>query len=494
MKVVSWLKTLLISACVLVFALVFCLNSRFVAREGLWLYLLCAVVSVLALVFAVKKLTLSMKTMALLIGLMSFLLHLTFALITRPAPVSDFALLYRAAEQVAAGDTSFQNLPYFQHWAYQTGFVAYEAVIVKLFGPLAQTVLMALNCLYLAGTNVLICLITKKLTGDARPALFAGVLYLLYPAPYFLAPVLTNQHLSTCLMLIGVYAVLCVTTRTRLLPFCAGVLIGLGHIFYPLGIVVVGALCLYFGLCFLADVKKGTLRAAGLWLLRGGCVVVSYFVVFLLASNLVVLLGLNANGLRNTEPLWKFVTGLDTSTDGRYSSESAAAMFGEPNRARRQEIARELIRQSAPDSFGAWGTLFYRKIDTLWGGYESTAWTFGNDATQNKSPAWRDRWQPWVERLKKADKAYASMLWLLALLGTASVLRKKQWKNGGVCLIVLVFLLYFGAHLLIEIQVRYRYFAMPFVCILAALPLLTLWGVPDWLRTKFIPISERQGG
>ena len=64
-----------------------------------------------------------------------FALALCFILWLDSQPVQDFATLYNAAGQLARGSRDYLDLPYFFNWAYQSAFTAYEALVIRLFGP-----------------------------------------------------------------------------------------------------------------------------------------------------------------------------------------------------------------------------------------------------------------------------------------------------------------------------------------------------------------------
>ncbi|MDR0627050.1 MAG: glycosyltransferase family 39 protein [Bifidobacteriaceae bacterium] len=99
---------------------------------------------------------------------------------------SDFLSIYQAAQSINAGDLSFNETAYWYFFAYQTPFAIYEAFMLKLFGgSLAPLVLV--GALAMAGTNLLVYLIARRITGSAVAGLFAAAAYLVYPSPYLQA-------------------------------------------------------------------------------------------------------------------------------------------------------------------------------------------------------------------------------------------------------------------------------------------------------------------
>src|SRR5699024_5763231 len=116
-------------------------------------------------------------------------------------PVQDFKTMYDAACQLARGSREYLQTDYFYNWAYQTGFVAYEALVVRLFGE-GLLPLQVLNAVWMAGTGCLVYGIARRFLPETG-AMAASLLYALYPGPYFLAAVLTNQHIAVFFFYLG---------------------------------------------------------------------------------------------------------------------------------------------------------------------------------------------------------------------------------------------------------------------------------------------------
>ena len=76
-------------------------------------------------------------------------------------PVQDFKTMYDAACQLARGSREYLQTDYFYNWAYQTGFVAYEALVARLFGE-GLLPLQVLNAVRMAGTGCLVYGIARR--------------------------------------------------------------------------------------------------------------------------------------------------------------------------------------------------------------------------------------------------------------------------------------------------------------------------------------------
>jgi hypothetical protein len=467
---------------------------------SLYKYICVTVLLIVILIYIFRYIKISEKLFIFGFAAIAIVSKVAIALIINANPVSDFLLMFNAAKQVTAGDFTFQNSPYFFYWAYQTGFVLYEALIVKLFGD-STTALLIINGLVMAAINILMYFFIKQMTKDVRSAMFGAVLYFIYPAPYFLISVLTNQHLSLLLILFGLYMIIkseknrdFSQTGTRILrrrnesacvasgftrafkdtfvaensdyrsSIVGGILIAFGNIFRPIGIVPVVSIVSYYIVLSLevADRKECFKKFGHLM-----SFIISYALIGMIASSVVAATGINMHGLKNNDPYWKFMVGLNVDSYGGYSEELISAVSQAKTLEERYQIENILISESLskikmnPISF------FGEKSYRMWAMYESRSLSFGKEASKGRSERENAWWQNTVDRVVKLDKCYYLFLFLIALIVVVFTMVQKN-INPHFLLCALIFLLYYGIHLIIETQPRYRDFAMPFVCILAS--------------------------
>ncbi|MDR0627922.1 MAG: hypothetical protein LBG11_11835 [Bifidobacteriaceae bacterium] len=88
---------------------------------------------------------------------------------------SDFLDMYNAALAINAGDYSFADQAYWYFFAYQTPFAVYEAVVLRIFGG-SLTALFILAALAMAGINLLVYLLARRMTGSAGGVGAGGML------------------------------------------------------------------------------------------------------------------------------------------------------------------------------------------------------------------------------------------------------------------------------------------------------------------------------
>ena len=373
-------------------------------------------------------------------------------------PESDFALLYQAAEALARGENSLNTTPYFQRWPYQSAFVAVLAFCIRRFGA-GPAFFAWCNVTLSALTNVLAYRLARRFASE-RGAQVAAMAFLLYPGTFFLVPVLSNQHLSEFLLLAALVVYTGpVPSPTRRLwsAVVAGLLLALSNAVRPMAAVVVLAalaLAVLQTVNWQAD-RQGSL----LWNVLLPCLgfVGAYFLCFRGLDAWTRLSGLNRLGLGNEVPEWKFVLGLNEASGGRYSAADAATVFG--SGAADHQAARALIKERLSIPLPRLMNLMAHKIYLMWGGFEDTSWALTDRAIQLLNDRgigeMVEQGAEWLCRL--ASGCYLAIT-LSVAWGALPRLRapKKSAANGAYTVVLLTALAYFAAHLLIEIQVRYR--------------------------------------
>jgi len=416
--------------------------------------------------FACTKLLHPFRGFPALLFLVRFALALFFILWLNTQPVQDFDTMYTAARQLAEGSRDYLNNIYFFNWAYQSAFVTYEALVIALLGD-SLLPLQLLNAVYMAGTNVLVYLIAKRFLPE-KAAMTAGVLYAIYPAPLFLAGVLTNQHLSVFLLYAGLYVLMSGRGLSWPRTVGAGVLIALGNAMRPIGIIPLLA-------CVIWLVLRAMTGRSWKTLLHGAAAAASYFLCGILLSALIVGSGINPNGLANNQPMWKFVVGLNQDTDGQWNRTDYEAFIlpsaTDPegaDEAMRQELERRL--SVGP---GKLAGLALRKSAAMWAGYEDLYWGFGHlDPEGEAVPG--VSWNSLQLLLAYSEKGIYLLAIALAFAGVLYRLTRRERCGAGL-VPVLLLCGYYTVHLIVEVQVRYRYFMMPCVFILAAMALTDWW-------------------
>jgi hypothetical protein len=430
------------------------LNTVTILQNGVYIHLALVLPVTILCFFLAKRVRFSSWAFALAIFLASFAVKGIMVYFTHTQPVSDFKGFYDFAVKLANGDKSWSKLYYFSVWAYQTGPVAYYAVLMKIFGT-GLLPLKLCNCFFMAGTNALIYLTGRKIAGE-EGARCSAILYLLYPAPFFLAPVLTNQHFAAFMFFTAIYLLMRTDLNIFLRGAMAGIAAAVGNVVRPIGIVVIAALIVWAIIEVIRTRKTATAGLAAVML-------VTYFVSLWGISSYFTSSGISPYGLANNFPLWKFTVGFNPETMGEFSYEDQNTLFYIADKEKRDEAAKRILKERLKGGPAKMIPFLVSKQDIMWACLDSMRWAFYEYDQEHKlvPPEGFEK----VERnILGIEKIYYTLALLILMLGMFGV--KKKDVNPTALFIILLLLAYFFVHLLIEVQVRYRYFAMIAVFIL----------------------------
>lgn len=392
---------------------------------------------------------LSPRIYLILLIIISFIIRYLWILNVNSPVVSDFSLLYKSALNAVKGDFSFSQTPYFSDWVYQIGFTMYEALIIKIFGE-GTLVLKLLNALYSTGTTILVYKITRKIFNEDCGRI-AGIIYALYIPSILMSSVLTNQHLATFLFYSAFYLLLKNDYLSKYGWMFIGILLSVGDIMRPLGSYILLAVVLFLLIShFLGTDKKQKTVA----IKKGMGILVTFFVVHTIISQLFIATGVTQYPLSNRDPLWKFVLGFNHKTNGQYSNEDYLYTRQFPTGKTRDNAETHLIKERIANKLQLL-SLFKNKLEIMWAGNDSSFyWSLGH---VNKSQM--------IEKGKKVQSLIYITLILFIIISLIKLIKDKS-INGPHLLFLLLIIGYVAVHLLIEIQTRYRYFIIPSFVIL----------------------------
>lgn len=380
----------------------------------------------------------------LILALFAFTLRLAWVLAVDVRQLSDFAHMYDAALMGARGDFSFSQDPYYSKWAYQMGFTLYQSLILSVFGE-GTLVLKLINCFFTTGT-VLLVYQTARLLFHEPAGRMAGFLYAIYPPAVIMNAVLTNQHLATFLFYAAFYLMLKNHTReNKWIAAAVGVLFALGQSIRPIAMVVLPCYILY-----------GILRAMLSRQWKGVICVLMTVLTYLAVINgihqALIASGASPYGLSNRDPLWKFVIGLNDASNGQYSKQDSRYLDHIPLGEERRQMELELIRERIRDK-GRLAVLIAKKYYNFMGTKDDAiCWGIPTDN------------YPLAKEVGTFEQVQYILVTLFGLIGSAALFRRHHDKA---IFFLLLILMYTGAHMLIEIQTRYREFMYPAIFMLA---------------------------
>ena len=373
---------------------------------------------------------------------------------TLQSPIlSDFQTQLQASEQFAAGDMSFQDTSYFQSWGYQTGLVIYQGLLLKIWDNVL--ILKLANCLWGAATVWLIYAIAREFFQE-RACRCAALCYTCFLFPLTFTAIPNNSIPSGFFLYLCLYF-LVKEDFLKEHPLgryaLASLSLALSNFFRPGTIVMLVAVAAYFLFEMVFQWEKRNLLH---W---GKCLAVFFFGYFLLTnlfSQAVILTGINSAGLKNNEPLWSVLVGLNYDSGGTYNPEwDAIYQRMEEQGCTYEQAQWSLILDRISIPPDKLSELACSKIHTFWWG-NPMGTTLGY---LEPSPLY-----------DTAVSIHHCSNWLSILLcaGGSVVLFKSRRRNAKAYLVPFLIFAVFCAYLVVEVQSRYAYVVQPAVFILSA--------------------------
>jgi hypothetical protein len=231
---------------------------------------------------------------------------------------------------------------------------------------------------------------------------------------------------------------------------CVAFFIGVGDVFRPQGILIIGAILMAeFVQCWIQGMK-----------LKRGLVAVSLLVMYLAftttVSTAVRLSGINDQGLKNTFPEYKVVVGLNPETRGMYSMEDSNLLLSIQNKDLRRKTALSLIQTRLADPRQVLILLAQKQKIMWWDEDASLYWGFGY---LSKNPfrimGHTVSYGEFRNHMVRIEKAFYLWVMILVWLTVSLQFRKKSIEHGVLFSLMMV-LLSLAIYAVIEIQPRYR--------------------------------------
>ena len=450
------LKSIIPDFLLRLFVLLFCCATAliFISRNDIVTFPVEIIVVLLLCIIFVSKHEIS--NFGWKIFAISFAIRVLVVLSIKTSPVSDFATMFEAAQQLVNGKFDLSSTTYFKYWAYQTGFVLYEVFILKIWNSIWALKIM--NCVFSAGITWLIYKIARQQCKNEKAAQVVSILYAIFAFSVVHVTVLSNCHSSAFFLILSIYFLINKKNEKPILNlFLSAIFLAIGNILRPDGIIVLVSIIIY--LLFLV-VENFTWKNVKKQLTHIILFVFLYTAIVNSVAGIIKISGINSNGLDNGNPLWKFVLGFNYETSGEYSHDDRLLIkecltdYGGDLEQVERSIVKERIQKPLPQI----ANLFMEKIKIMWWGTGGVNWSFSNlDFKCGKI-------QDILQRLT------CSEIWLMML---CVVLGIYKWsvsakKNKSVLLIPFIFFSAFVVYLFVEVQPRYAYLPQIAIFILSA--------------------------
>ena len=401
-------------------------------------------IAVIVLAFLVSR-KIKVKRFWRFLLVVSFLSRLAGIVVFNFPQTTDFKLMYECALKFVNHDFSWNSTAYFMMWPYQSGFVVYEGLLLKLINNIYF--LKVLNIIYESLLVVLIYYFSRRFVKD-ESARVAAILFMVYPYNIYLGTTLANHHIATILSYLGIVFLL--SRKKKPYYFiAAGILIGLSNVLRPEGIIIIFSYLLFM----IFNLKKDNFKKEVLGFL---ILLVSYGGINLICSNLIILSGVNNDGLKNTNPLWKFVLGFNGDSCGHYDSNDEVYIN---DKEKELEIIKERLNPSNVGRLVLCKTnrmWLSNKIDVKDSSYDK-AYYIGNIKIKFNDLA----------NVVSLTNHYIFLFVMVMMILGVFRNRKDIINNESLFFLIMVVVAYF-VFLLIEIQPRYLYLIHPSIFILSA--------------------------
>ena len=429
--------------------------------------------------FLLMKYGAGRKFAPIIVILVSLAARLLYILLIPTEPMSDFQVLNWGAHHVALGEPEWFDVSegYMYNWPYQIPFIFYEGAIFKIFGYNAYWAVKAANLLLMVGTNYLLYLIARRYLSESA-ALCVGLIYALFPGVIMYSSVMTNQHVSTFFLLLGIYFLLR-SDRPRDM-ILAGVSLAMSNLMRPEAIVVITAV-VCCGL--LRYIQRPTLRSLGRMALALAILLACYFALQKLVGLILTASGYAPNGIGNNIPEWKFIVGLgNVSGYGKYTDRYAylIELPSDERRAGMFAIIRELFDRPA----GEIADFFVGKVRVFWTDPQELMWSTSMlDKNSLVLPGVSLKY--FCSGVQSFERGTLLLVYLLALPAPVLLWHEKRREvDCGSLLSIAALCVMMFVYLLIEVQVRYRLLAIPFWVLTAGVTLDRRSALPIFTRMR----------
>ena len=455
-----------VGVCALICLFVFLaiLGNLFTKHSGIFYFstaVICAAVGLWLIAAFSQKTANAYNTWLVFIFIAAFVSRLIMLSTWPIEPSSDFKDTYEAALALADADLSEVSTImknnfefYYTTWSVHMPFILLERAIIKVFGKGYYPIQIFFN-IFSALSCVITASIAKSLYGR-RAGIIAGIVMAFLPLSLMYSAVLSNQHMATFFFLLAMYILIERPMGHRLVNVAlASLSTVVSQLIRPEMPVFLIAVVCYFvykyilGVRNMRKLKAAQKKLAGYLVMFLGIYVALTFLTGLMMNEA----GFIANKTTQSNYKYKIATGLDAQSGGQWTEFDASCVDDEA-------MLDKLISERTEDKIGV-AVLAVKKIMYQYGTY-NYPWCI-----EGKSGDFVDKW---YEPLTNAVMLVILLLCLFKII--MSIFNKSRRE-----LLPLIALLgYFMVFMLLEVQNRYNYLAIPLFVIFASGALIHIYG------------------
>lgn len=413
----------------------------------------------------------SSRRYKIILFFVSILCYGIYGIYAKTAPVSDYEVLINGAKAMVNGDfpsLSFDKTNYFYFYNFQTGYVVYLAMIMKIFGQRLMF-LKIVEIIIMSLTNVLVYDVVSKVY-SRKSGVIASLMYAVLLFNIAGSSIINNQHIATFFVILALWLFMRNKISTYVL---SGLLIGIAMILRP-SVIVVAMGCFAFLMWKLLknDFKKTTRSLIILFLMAVSVFgIVKIFDLMMIKKEIVPNSAVDGNAT-----YFKFMLGL--KGEGLYNiptknAEKTQVYFDlsklDFNYQRYNDECKKSILELCKNDFRTIIDFVSNKM-ILFCGAEDNQIEFAGDSIQRGALAKFMNYYGYVQ--------YILLLVLAVIYSVLFIFKEDKLKYEGKeeCwnnLFLIVFILFFIAHVFIEVQARYRYEQYLMLTIISA-PVLSI--------------------
>ena len=347
---------------------------------------------------------------------------------------------------------SFDKTNYFYFYNFQTGFVMYLALVIKIFGS-HLIFLKIFEILFMSLTNVFVYKIASKVY-TKKIGIISSIIYSLLFFNIAGSSIINNQHFSTLLVILSIYFFI----KDKCFYYVlSGILVGIANIIRPSSIIILISFCLFLLWKLLINNFKTwkTFLIGFLLIILSAFSTMKIFDYSLLNLNVVPTSTLSSNA-----KYFKFVLGIHGNGIYNIPTETAekTQVYFDLQKLNfdyelyNNECKNFIINKFTQNTKETFGHIKNKML--VFCGEEDNQIDFSGNKVQNSKSYIFIKYYGYVQYF---------LLIVFSLLTVIINVKESKFYNTKnnlyqtQILFEIVFILYFCAHLLIEVQPRYRY-------------------------------------
>lgn len=347
---------------------------------------------------------------------------------------------------------SFDKTNYFYFYNFQTGFVMYLALVIKIFGS-HLIFLKIFEILFMSLTNVFVYKIASKVY-TKKTGIISSIIYSLLFFNIAGSSIINNQHFSTLLVILSIYFFI----KDKCFYYVlSGILVGIANIIRPSSIIILISFCLFLLWKLLINNFKTwkTFLIGFLLIILSAFSTMKIFDYSLLNLNVVPTSTLSSNA-----KYFKFVLGIHGNGIYNIPTETAekTQVYFDLQKLNfdyelyNNECKNFIVNKFTQNTKETFGHIKNKML--VFCGEEDNQIDFSGNKVQNSKSYIFIKYYGYVQYF---------LLIVFSLLTVIINVKESKFYNTKnnlyqtQILFEIVFILYFCAHLLIEVQPRYRY-------------------------------------